>query len=417
MDSRYYKSDFIITLRNVPGDYDYFIAKFYDAEGHTIVVGVDPNSHSGETLSLTSSMTIEGDTATVFINNHNFVVGVVKCQFKIGRLLDGEIYDSVTGKFPIVELYDEKKPNRHNRNIEHLLRVNYENNGVDHVVPFRYSHNLFLNEIMKKGCSILPTLQNLRDLGLSSNPHYAICIEKSRMYHYDANSTASDDGTTVIAPSVGNGRWLSVFSFLASNITDTDINHWNYAYNNYDNVIDEICLNGTPLVPANKSVNISVKENVQANWNQNDTTKDDYIKNKPNNLVTTGDIAGFVSKILVGDSEYTPVSGVLTLDLSGFIMGVNVDNTPLVPSDGVVNIDLASKIENVRFNGTDATVSGKKAVVNYTPQVAELGLTGLVEQGSSTIDDPSKFLMFGFIEGEWRYFTISKLKEILNNLY
>lgn len=423
MKSIYYKSDIEFNLDNIPEDYDYLIFKFYDVENHTIIVGDDPNGHSGETLSDTSKIEISGNSAVVFLNNHNFVPGMLLCQIKVGREVDSEIFDSVTGKIPVCYLYNERKPLPHERPfpVENLDRINYKNFGLNPSTPFRVDDKLLLANILQYGVASNATVAEIRALNTKAVPPYILCTGNSRLYHYDAGSTSTDDGATVLEPASGDGRWLSVMSFSESNITSTQISNWDYAYANYANVIESISVNGTPLTPSEKAVNIVLQENVQANWTQTSTSAPDFIKNKPNNLATTSDLADFVKKIIVGGTEFTPSSGTLTMNLTGFLEGVAVDGTELTPVNNVVNIDLAtplaSKLETVKFNGNSATVSGTEASITYIPDVADLTVAGVtVEQNSTYSGTPQEFRLFAYIQGEWKYLDIETLKVILESL-
>lgn len=57
-----------------------------------------------------------------------------------------------------------------------------------------------------------PTVQNVRDISVADRADGQVvwCDALTKFFFFDSASAAADDGTTVLAPSVGTGRWLQV---------------------------------------------------------------------------------------------------------------------------------------------------------------------------------------------------------------
>lgn len=406
MESRYYKSDLVLTLKNIPDNYDYFVAIVTDSEGHTIAVGDDPNNHSGVVLSQTSYMTIEGAVATMFLNDHNFSVGVVLCQLKIGRILDGEIYDSFTGKFPLCVLYDERKPKPGDYRREHLERVNYENRGIDPAVPYKYSTDLLIATLRAMGTIVVSNINKLRALTIKNSVKYTLCIETKKLYVYNPESTHQDDDDDYIKPDGSEGRWESVFSFVESGITQSDINNWNQAYNNAEkNVIESITVNGVPVPISGKIAAITVSNVVS--W--------DNVSNKPQTLVYEDDLSQFIRSLTMGGTSMLPdENGDIEIPLP--IVTIKVNNSALPITNKTVNIDLSSYLSGMTFNGASASVVAGVANINYTPKVGELNADEVEPYQESSIADPDRFILYTKINGEWKSVTLAKLKELINSI-
>lgn len=161
------------------------------------------------------------------------------------------------------------------------------------------------------------------------------------------------DGTPIILPAVSMGiRNLSsdyVLSFLDITPLHVKLNHMEgdiYIKNNYEGNTSDISINtngnivttGTDITFNGKSL-----QNVQANWDESDSSDDSFIKNKPTNIVF--DEGNNATSVIIGNGVEDTV---LTNDGKNSAININP-----IGIDIISNYDYQTSSNSSNNNGTN----------------------------------------------------------------
>jgi len=195
---------------------------------------------------------------------------------------------------------------------------------------------------------VLNDQELLVSLGISS-----IGDSVPSLWYYDINSSATDNGNTVIQPSsvMGNGRWLRI-------ATPQYVGDWNQSSSS---ALDYI--KNKPTIPAAQ---------IQSDWNQSNSSSLDFIKNKP--TITSGT----VTSVTVSSSDFaisgSPVtsSGTIIANLNtsgvsaGTYSGVTVNNKGIVTAGTSQSISSPSRTINTTYQNT----SSQNILGSYTVDIS-----------------------------------------------
>lgn len=175
-------------------------------------------------------------------------------------------------------------------------------------------------------------------------------------------------------------RGMDVFTFVNDLLTGKA---------NDDVVIKSIVLNGVTYTPTTNEVNLGsvLTEQAQADWNEADTTKAEYIKNKP----TIPSDANLVHK-----TGAETIAGVKTFS-DGVVLnssGTIASNNTRAVNGGAVYEALSSKADdsNVVHKTGDETIAGIKSFANSIKFGSGSSTVDLVKNG--TIMELQKSAMF-----------------------
>ena len=92
-----------------------------------------------------------------------------------------------------------------------------------------------------------------------------------------------------------------------------------------------------------ENIEAGAEVNVQSDWNQTNSNSDDYIKNKPQNLVQDANYVHTDNNYT--STEKTKLAGIANNDQVNILEGVQVDGEDLEITDKKVNIDLSGKLD------------------------------------------------------------------------